>query len=323
VYLGIDLGASNIRSAVVDLGAGPPRLLGRDQRPNPVRPDWQAEPDQVVAEVLASARATLASAGLTPAGVAGAGCAAAAWADRTASYLYGEPPVRLAERLSAGLDGVRTVVDRDTNAAAVAEGTAGAARGVANFIYLTVSTGIGCTIVANGRMVRGAAGVAGEIGHWPVAPDGPRCPCGLTGCLDMLASGRAVAERYADAAERHAGTATANRHAGIDTRAVFDAVPVDARAAEVVAAAAAALAGAAVGLVNLLGPELIVVGGALADHWPEHVVAPIRAAAGGQALGPAAAAVRVEPARFGADVGIVGAAIEARERLGGRTTWFA
>lgn len=308
----MDLGASNIRSAVVDLGADPPRLLGRDQRSNPVRPDWQADPDLVIAEVTASARAALASAGLTPAGVAGAGCAAAAWVDRTASYLYGEPPVRLAERLSAGLDGVRTVVDRDTNAAAVAEGTAGAARGVGDFVYLTVSTGIGCTIVTNGRMVRGAAGTAGEIGHWPVAPDGPRCPCGLTGCLDMLASGRAIADRYA-------GTDT---RAVRDTRAVFDAGPVDARAAEVVAAAAAVLADTAVGLVNLLGPELIVVGGALADHWPEHVVEPIRAAVGGLALGPAAAAVKVEPARLGADVGIVGAAVEARERLGGRTTWF-
>ncbi|HET8659273.1 MAG TPA: ROK family protein [Micromonosporaceae bacterium] len=312
MYLGMDLGASNIRSAVVDLGPDPPRLLGRDERPNPVRPDWQADPDRVVAEVVASARAALASAGLTPADLAGAGCAAAAWVDRTASHLYGEPPVRLAERLSAGLDGVRTVVDRDTNAAAVAEGTAGAARGVADFVYLTVSTGIGCTIVANGRMVRGAAGVSGEIGHWPVAPDGPRCPCGMTGCLDMLASGRAIAELYA-------GTGTLP---ATDTRAVFDAVPVDARAAETVATAGAVLADAAVGLVNLLGPELIVVGGALADHWPEHVVQPVRAAVGGLALGPAAAAVTVEPARFGADVGIVGAAIEARERLGGRTTWF-
>lgn len=302
----MDLGASNIRSAVVDLDADPPRLLGRDQRPNPVRPDWQADPDPVIAQLVGSARAAVTSAGLTPADLAGAGCAVAAWVDRAASHLYGEPPLWLAERLGAGLDGVRTVVDRDTNAAAVAEGTAGAACGVRDFIYLTVSTGIGCTIVANGRLVRGAAGTAGELGHWPVARDGPRCLCGATGCLDALASGRAIADRYA----------------ATDARAVFDAAPVDARAAGVVAAARAALADVAVGLVNLLGPEFIVVGGALAEHWPEHVIEPMRAAVSGRAIDPAAAAVKVEPARFGADVGMVGAAVEARERLGGRTTWF-
>src|SRR5207253_4322362 len=87
-------------------------------------------------------------------------------------------------------------LDRDTIMAAVGEAVAGAARGARNFIYVTISTGIGGAIVIDGRLLRGAANTAGEIGHFPVALEGPRCGCGSYGCVESLAAGRFVAEAY-------------------------------------------------------------------------------------------------------------------------------
>jgi predicted NBD/HSP70 family sugar kinase len=155
-------------------------------------------------------------------------------------------------------------------------------------------------------MVRGAAGTAGEIGHWPVTADGPRCACGAVGCLDQLASGRALASR--------SGAPSAE--------AAFEAVGRDGRAAEAVATMGSVLGSMAVGLVNLLGPELIVVGGELAARQPEHVIEPMREAVATRAIEEAATAVRIVPAALGADAALVGAALEARERLAGRATWF-
>ena len=87
---------------------------------------------------------------------------------------------------STGLD-VR--VDRDTNVAALGEHAFGAARGVANFVYMTVSTGVGGAVMLDGRLLRGVDGVAGEIGHISVDRVGPSCGCGRRGCLEAIASG--------------------------------------------------------------------------------------------------------------------------------------
>ena len=234
-----------------------------------------------------------------------------------APNLVGFKELPLAERLSDALDGLTVFVDRDTAMAAIAEGAAGAARGARDFVYVTVSTGLGGTIVSGGRMLRGATNTAGEIGHWPVAfqldasrdasADVPRCGCGSFGCAESLAAGRNMADAYgvADAAEVYAAA----------TRG-------DARATAILARAERALANLAVGLVNVLNPALIVVGGSVADNQPDHVLVPMRRAIAERAFRAPAGAVQVVPAALGADVGMLGAVFAARERLSGRGEWF-
>jgi glucokinase len=213
----------------------------------------------------------------------------------------------LAERLSAALDGLTVYVDHDTAMAAVGEALAGAAVGVADFVYLTVSTGLGGKIVSGGRMLRGSRGTAGELGHFPVALEGPRCGCGSFGCAESLAAGRNLAE-----------------HFGVDDAQLVYAAAErgDARAIALVARAEAALGNLAVGLANALNPSLIVVGGSVAEHQPAHVLEPMRRAIGSRAFRVPAAAVRVVPAALGADVGLLGAVLAARERAAGRGEWF-
>jgi glucokinase len=98
----------------------------------------------------------------------------------------------LRERVAA-LTGLPTAVDNDAKALALAEGWAGAARGCRHFLAMVVSTGVGGGLVLDGRLVDGASGNAGHVGHVIVEPDGRLCPCGARGCLEAEASGTAIA----------------------------------------------------------------------------------------------------------------------------------
>ena len=224
-----------------------------------------------------------------------------------APNLVGMIEFPLAERLSAGLDGLLVFVDHDTAMAAVGEAMAGSAVGVADFVYLTVSTGLGGKIVSGGRMLRGVRGTAGELGHFPVALEGPRCGCGSFGCAESFAAGRNLAEQFG----------------AVDAERVYAAAASgDARAGALVARAEAALGNLAVGLANALNPSLIVVGGSVAEHQPVHVLEPMRRAIAARAFRVPASSVTVVPAALGADVGLLGSVLAARERAAGRGEWF-
>jgi len=234
-----------------------------------------------------------------------------------APNLVGFVDFPLGSRLSDALDGATVFVDRDTAMAAIAEFAIGAARGARDFIYVTVSTGLGGTIVSGGHMLRGATNTAGEIGHWPVAfqldtsrdagADLPRCGCGSFGCAESFAAGRNMADAYGvgDAADVFAAAARG-----------------DARATTIIVRAERALGNLAVGLVNVVNPALIVVGGSIAENQPAHVIEPMRRAIAERAFRAPAAAVRVVPAALGGDVGMLGAVFAARERLSERGEWF-
>ena len=214
----------------------------------------------------------------------------------------------LAARLAAGLGGPPVFLDRDTVMAAIGEGLAGAAKGAKSYVYLTVSTGIGGAIVADGRMLRGATNTAGELGHFPVdLAGGQRCRCGGYDCVESYAAGRNLAEAF-----------------GVDDASIVyaSAAAGDTRAAGLIARAEAALENLAVGIVNALNPERIVIGGSVAEHEPGHVLEPMRRAIAERAFKVPAAACSVIPSGLGADVSIVGAALAARDRAAGNGAWF-
>jgi glucokinase len=279
--------------------------------------------DSVIRALADSARATARDAGLPLHELVAAGCAAPGPLDHRTGLVHEAPNIvgfiefPLGPRLSEALDGLPVFVDRDTAMAAIAEVAIGAAHGQRDWVYVTVSTGLGGSIVSGGRMLRGATNTAGEIGHWPVAfqldpsrdagADLQRCGCGSFGCAESLAAGRNMADAYGvnDAAEVYAAAARG-----------------DERASTIVIRAERALANLAVGLVNVLNPALIVVGGSIAERQPSHVLEPMRRGIADRAFRVPAAAVRVVPAALGGDVGMLGAAFGARERLSGRGEWF-
>jgi glucokinase len=268
----------------------------------------------VIAELAKAARAALASADRSLHDVVAVGCAAPGPLDHHRGIVHIAPNipgfehVALADGLSEALGRTPVFVDRDTVIAAIGEGLAGAARGERDYIYVTVSTGVGGAIVSGGRMLRGATNTAGEIGHWPVALEGPRCGCGSYGCVESFAGGRNLAQQFG------------SRDAGDVFRAARNG---DAKATGLVARAEAALAGLAIGLVNGLNPSVIVVGGGVAEHEPQHVLEAMRRGIRERAFAVPAAAVQVIPAALGPDVGMIGAVLSAQERAAGRGAWFA
>ena len=286
-------------------------LVGRDARATP-----QTGPESVVAALVESARAALGAAAVSIGDLAAAGLSAPGPLDHQTGVILTTQNIAgfvnanfpIAARVAAGLGGLPVFLDRDTVMAAIGEGTIGAAKGARDFVYLTVSTGVGGAIVSGGRMVRGASNTAGELGHFPVGFDRDvRCRCGSFGCVEAYAAGRNLAEAYgvADASIVYANAASG-----------------DARAEALVARAEAALENLAVGIVNALNPERIVVGGSVAEHEPAHVLEPMRRAIAERAFKVPAAAVTVVPSALGGDVSIIGSALAARDRANGKGQWF-
>jgi glucokinase len=214
----------------------------------------------------------------------------------------------LAERL-----GLPVVVDNDATAALVAEWRYGAARGARNALMLTVGTGVGGGILVDGHVVRGASGAAGELGHFVIDESGPPCPgnCPNHGCLEAFVSGPALAiegRARADAdPESGLGRALAGGREITGPLVTELAHDGDEAARGAVAALGRRLGVGIVGLVNVFNPELVVVGGGLIGAG-ELLLAPAREIVAARALAPARDQVRIVPARFGDESGMLGAA---------------
>ena len=211
----------------------------------------------------------------------------------------------------------------DAVAVAVGEHWRGAARGHANVLGMVVSTGVGGGFVLNGRVVVGATGNAGHIGHASVDPNGPDCVCGGVGCLEAIASGTSLA---AWAVQHGFGAAdgTADRTADgtadgtvNGTAPAADEIAEAAVAGDPIALAAFHRAGAALGLaiagaVTLLDLDLVVIGGGVAAAGPL-LFDPIAAAYSRYAALGFAKRPRVVPAMLGGTAGLIGAAAVAMD----------
>jgi glucokinase len=217
----------------------------------------------------------------------------------------------MAERLA-----LPVVVDNDANCAMLAEHRAGAASGTRHAVMLTLGTGIGGGIVVAGSLVHGAIGAAAELGHMTVDEDGPPCPSGCPnhGCLEALASGSALgreAERVARAVpESGLGQALAAGREVTGALATELAHDGDPAARDVVALIGARLGIGVASLVNIFNPEVVVVGGGLIAAG-DLLLEPARQVVRERALSPSKDIARVVPARFGAESGMLGAALMA------------
>jgi predicted NBD/HSP70 family sugar kinase len=158
--------------------------------------------------------------------------------------------------------GVPVRVDNDANLGALAERWWGAGLGVDDFVYLKVATGIGAGQIVRGEIYRGATGIAGEVGHLVIDPLGPPCPCGLDGCLTTLVGSRALVQRVATLMREHPESTLAGEKVTVDA-IVNAALAGDPVARQVVHEAAEHLGIAVAGMVSMLNPALVIVGGGL------------------------------------------------------------
>jgi glucokinase len=209
--------------------------------------------------------------------------------------------------------GLPVGLENDATVAALAEWRFGAGQGCDNLLYLTVSTGVGGGLVLNGRLYRGQRGLAGEIGHMGLDPDGPYCPCGRRGCLEALAAGPAIVRNMREALLRNPAPSILRNQAVWSAREVAEA----ARAGDTLANEALRRAAQALGLgignaLNLLNLERVILGGGVTGAGEEYL-AWVREAA--QARTVAGVGVDIRLAGLGADAPLWGASALAEACL--------
>jgi glucokinase len=190
--IGVDVGGTKVAAGVVDEHGS---VLATALRDTPS--DDPGRTEDVIVEVVGELAASH--------DLAAVGVGAAGFVDAERSTVLFAPNLAWRdEPLRAGIEGrcgLPVVIENDANAAAWAEARFGAGRGEDHVVVLTVGTGIGGGIVLGGRLLRGRFGVAGEIGHINIVPDGRRCGCGLEGCWEQYASGRALVQEARELAE--------------------------------------------------------------------------------------------------------------------------
>jgi len=287
--LGIDFGHSHVQVAIADMARN-------------VRAERRCDLDvnhHAVEALDTSARLaaeTLAESGFERSSLVGAGIGIPGPVDRehgtagSATILPGWVGLRIASEMQRRL-GIPVEIENDANLGALAELTWGAGRDCSNFAYVKAATGIGAGLVIDGRLLRGASGTAGEIGHTTLDEEGALCYCGNRGCLETVASGPSIIRLVANGSDGADGSALTLEHV------IELVVDGDVRARRAVSDAGREIGVAVAGLCNLINPERVIVGGML-SRAGEVLLQPLRESLRRHAVQAAAEKVEVVQAVF-------------------------
>jgi len=310
--IGIDIGGTKIAGALVSEDG---QIVREHKVPTPA-----TDP-----EAIANAVVELVTELSTDVEVSAVGVAAAGFIDNERSTIFYAPNLswrnepfkaKLASRL-----GIPVFIENDANAAGWAEYRFGAGRGVKHMIMLTIGTGVGGAIIVDGRMLRGGFGIAAELGHINVVPNGVLCGCGQRGCLESYGSGtallKAAKQFVASGAPEAKRLAELQAEAGALTGVqVYEAIQErDSGALALLEDLGKVLGRAVASMVAVLDPELVVIGGGVSAAG-DLLLEPIRKAylehLPARGFRPE---LRIEAATLVNDAGVVGAADLARIEL--------
>ena len=296
--IGIDLGGTNLRAAAIDKDG---KMLAKISGNTPVA----SGPGPVVDDMAQSVEKLREKFGREH--LAGIGAGVPGNIDMAKGIIvgWGNMPIfngyPMRDELSKRL-GTKVILENDANAAALGEQWIGAGRGVNDLVLMTLGTGVGGGIIVDGRILHGQIGMAGELGHMTVSPNGNPCGCGNRGCLEKHASATAVS----------AMARLLNLGHDLTAEQVYDlAVQGNDRAREIFKAMGEALGIALASLINIFNFPLYLLGGGVVASW--ELFAPAMIAEierrcftyrSTLKIGP----TRIEAAKLGGDAGLFGAA---------------
>lgn len=313
--VGVDLGGTRFRACLIDREGN---ILRRRSWPT----EAEGGPDHVIRRLSAGVLEVCAPDGL--ARVAAVGLGAPGPLDPWLGVILSTPnlpgwdQVPLRDLMQSEL-GLPVVLGNDANLAGLGELYFGAAKGLKDVVYLTVSTGIGGGVITDGRLLLGAHGLAGELGHMTILPDGPLCGCGNHGCLEALASGTAIG-RAARARLRSGEPSRLLRLVEgdidrVDAELVARAAAEgDALADEVFQSAATYLGIGVANILHAFDPEMVVIGGGVSQAG-EMLFGTVRRVVQERAMPAYRATANIVPAALGDDAGLMGAAALALAEL--------
>lgn len=263
IRVGIDIGGTGIKVGLVNESI---QIIREGTVPTVIDIPFEEQVKRIADCVLS----TVSSAGLTPddiesVGIGIPGIASSETGEIIKCTNMGWKHVPFRETFRKFLD-KPVFIENDANVAALAESVAGISAGTSSSVFITIGTGIGSGIIINGQIWKGAHGIGGELGHTILDLDGVPCTCGNHGCLERYCSATALIRMARDAVEKHPESAILSIAGGtvsnIEAKTVFDASKAgDPTAVEVYRRYISCLAQAVASVINLLDPEVIVLGG--------------------------------------------------------------
>jgi glucokinase len=315
-FIGVDLGGTNLRASVVDEDA---QILAS------VKMDTNAQegPPAVIGRIVDVARQAVSAAGLAMKDIAACGIGSPGPLNAATGILIytanmpGWDNTPVATPVGDAL-GVTTFLENDANSAAWGEFWCGAGRGSSEMAIFTLGTGVGGSVIINGKLHRGSDQMAGHVGHVIVVPDGKPCGCGGLGCLEQYCSATAVARDAREATLCGVDTGLSGLAADdITARAVAEAAAAGSvYCRDLLARTGRMLGMCMASIVNVIDPQVIVAYGGMASAG-DLLLASCRDAVRRFSIRPASENVRVVTAELGGDAGVIGAAGLAMRRIDG------
>ena len=315
LVIGVDLGGTQIRTAVLhgpNMLSRVSSLIGKDPAP-----------ERIIPHMFATVEEALEQAGTKLNQIAGIGVATPGPMDYKTGVILAPPNLPGWERVPLRdlfIEHFHTpvFVENDAHTAGLGEYMFGAGRGCSNMVYLTISTGIGGGVIIDGKIVEGASGMAGELGHMTIDWHGERCNCGNIGCLEAIASGTGIARKANEAIRsdegielltfartllEHSGEEELHINAHTVALAAEAGVPL---ARAIIQYAAEAIGAGLVNIIHCFNPEMIILGGGVAQMGPM-LMEPALHVVQERAMKAPRASVRIVQAQLGANAGLIGA----------------
>lgn len=308
VVIGVDLGGTNLRTAILSPDGS---ILDRHKEATHAADGWEKVVARLI-ENIKRQRTVAVQQGFDVAAV-GVGAPGVIQADKGIVVKSPNFPdwnnLPLKDQLEKAL-GTPVFLENDANAAALGEQWRGAGRGIRSMILLTLGTGVGGGIILDNKIWHGADGMAGEIGHMTLIPDGRPCTCGNTGCLEMYASARGIVQSFREALGK-AASGVPDQIKQLSSEQVYEAAGAGNEIAVRVMKDMGRMLGIGIAsLINIFNPERIVVGGGVKDAWPLFIGA-TREEIMKRAFAVPAQRTEIVLSQLGDDAGMVGAAAVA------------
>ena len=303
--VGIDIGGTKLATVLADKDGN---ILQKVRKPT----ESEKGPQHAVQLLLGMVDEVLNLSGLVREEISGIGVSCGGPLDTKTGIVYSPPnlpgwdALPLKDMIESEFH-IPTVLENDANASALAETRFGGGRGYDYVLYMTMSTGIGGGIIANGKIYHGANDSAGEVGHQILLPDGPLCGCGKQGCLEALCSGPSIARRAQEAIADQWNTnilkLAGGQIDGVRSEHVLQAARNgDALAVALMEETAYYMGWGIANLVNILNPQIVLLG-TIAVAAGDLLLNPIRRTVAEMAMQRPSEAVKIMPAELGDSIG--------------------
>lgn len=310
--IGVDLGGTNIAVGIIDENN---TIIARGQR----KTNAPRAAEAIFDDMAAAVKDAMDALGITAADVKSIGVGTPGSVNKELELIefannlgFDNVPAYKLLRERTGVQNV--YFDNDANCAALGEAVAGCGRGVKDFVMITLGTGVGSGIIANGKLVTGVNYAAGEMGHTVIVYGGIPCNCGRKGCWEKYSSATALISQTKDAMRTHPDSKMWDVANGdftrVSGRTAFEAARQgDAAAKEVVNTYEAYLACGISNVINIFQPDMVCVGGGIGNE-KENLLAPVRRIVNSEIYSiHAKKQAQIVSAALGNDAGIIGAAL--------------